>query len=186
MGLDLRLQMKLAQKLVMTQHLQLAIKLLQLNQLELQDRIAQEIEENPMLEESPEVVAGGLEAGPGIAEEPMPTVPTVSDAPEEPRTEEAGPMEELDWDALLEERSEVRFSFAEEKEAFTYEHILSKNESLNDYLLWQLSVSKLNEAERSIGYQLLGNLDERGYLAISLEEVAALEEVTLDDVEDVL
>jgi RNA polymerase sigma-54 factor len=183
MGLDLRLQMKLAQKLVMTQHLQLAIKLLQLNQLELQDRIAQEIEENPMLEESPEAAIGALETGAGIPEEPMPTVPQ---APEQPRTEEPGPMEEFDWDALLEDRSEVGFSFSEEKEAFAYENILAKNESLYDYLLWQLSVSDLNEQERSIGYQLLGNLDERGYLAISLEEVAALEEVPIELVEEVL
>jgi RNA polymerase sigma-54 factor len=175
--------MKLAQKLVMTQHLQLAIKLLQLNQLELQDRIAQEIEENPMLEEVQEHGVGTLETGAGIPEEPIPTVP---EAPAEPPSEEASPMEEFDWDALLEDRSEVGFSFSEEKEAFAYENILSKNESLNDYLLWQLSVSDLNDQERSIGYQLLGNLDERGYLAISLEEIAALEEVPVELVEEVL
>ncbi len=51
MALELRQQLKLAQKLVMTQQLRQAIKLLQLNRLELSDALQAEIEQNPALEE---------------------------------------------------------------------------------------------------------------------------------------
>ncbi|MBN1960382.1 MAG: RNA polymerase factor sigma-54 [Deltaproteobacteria bacterium] len=51
MGLDLRLQQKMTQQLVMTPQLQQAIKLLQLSHLELADVLQKELEENPVLEE---------------------------------------------------------------------------------------------------------------------------------------
>ena len=50
--MDIRLDLKLAQKLVMTPQLQQAIKLLQLSRLELSQVVSQELEENPLLEES--------------------------------------------------------------------------------------------------------------------------------------
>ena len=52
-GLDLRQQQKLSQQLVMTQALQQAIKLLQLNHLELIEHVQGELLENPTLEEIP-------------------------------------------------------------------------------------------------------------------------------------
>src|SRR5687768_2324866 len=54
MALDLRLQQKLSQQLVMTPQLQQAIKLLQLNHLELADVLREELAENPVLEERAE------------------------------------------------------------------------------------------------------------------------------------
>ena len=53
-GMELRQQLKLTQQLVMTPQLQQAIKLLQLSRLELVDMVQQELEENPVLEESAE------------------------------------------------------------------------------------------------------------------------------------
>jgi len=52
MALELRQSLKLAQQLVMTPQLQQAIKLLQLSRLELLENIHQELESNPLLEES--------------------------------------------------------------------------------------------------------------------------------------
>ena len=51
MALDLRLQQKLTQQLVMTPQLQQAIKLLQLSHLEMADVLRDELTENPVLEE---------------------------------------------------------------------------------------------------------------------------------------
>ena len=51
MALELRQQLKLLQKLVMTPQLRQAIKLLQLNRLELTVALQAEIEQNPALEE---------------------------------------------------------------------------------------------------------------------------------------
>ena len=49
--MDLRLDLRLSQKLVMTPQLQQAIKLLQLSRLELQQVLAQHLVENPLLED---------------------------------------------------------------------------------------------------------------------------------------
>ena len=49
--MELRLELKLTQKLVMTPQLQQAIKLLQLSRLELQQTLSQHLMENPLLEE---------------------------------------------------------------------------------------------------------------------------------------
>ena len=51
MAIQLKQQLKLSQQLVMTPQLQQAIKLLQLNQLELVAVVEQELQENPCLEE---------------------------------------------------------------------------------------------------------------------------------------
>ena len=51
MALDLRLEQKMSQQLVMTPQLQQAIKLLQLSHLELADVLREELEQNPILEE---------------------------------------------------------------------------------------------------------------------------------------
>ena len=59
MLMQLRQELRLSQQLIMTPQLQMAIKLLQLNRMELVDRIRQELEENPALEEVGEIDAEG-------------------------------------------------------------------------------------------------------------------------------
>src|SRR6185503_8956445 len=54
MALELEQSLRLSQNLVMTPQLQQAIKLLQLNRMELAEHIMSELLENPMLEETPE------------------------------------------------------------------------------------------------------------------------------------
>src|SRR3989304_2241664 len=54
MALESRLELKLSQRLVLTPQLQMAIKLLQMPQLELSQALNQELVENPFLEETME------------------------------------------------------------------------------------------------------------------------------------
>ena len=65
LGLQLRQELRLSQQLVMTPQLQLAIKLLQLNQLELVDTVQRELVENPVLEESSEAPDGAIRTANG-------------------------------------------------------------------------------------------------------------------------
>ena len=51
MALELKQQVRLSQQLVMTPQLQQAIKLLQLNRMELVNLVQEELQENPVLEE---------------------------------------------------------------------------------------------------------------------------------------
>src|SRR4029453_1123204 len=68
MGLEQKLSLRLAQKLVMTPSLQQAIKLLQLTRMELETVLNQELVENPVLEEREETP----EEGERQVEEPAP------------------------------------------------------------------------------------------------------------------
>ena len=95
MALELRQQLKLSQQLIMTPQLQQAIKLLQLSRLELLDTIHQELEINPLLEETQE------------------ELPTEQDDELETLTTEETPFQEVqlsekmrqdfDWEGYLEE-----------------------------------------------------------------------------------
>src|SRR3954447_26836799 len=58
MALEIKQSLRLSQQLVMTPQLQQAIKLLQLNRMELQEVVTQEMMENPILEELPETPDG--------------------------------------------------------------------------------------------------------------------------------
>src|SRR6478736_4013793 len=58
MALEIKQSLKLSQQLVMTPQLQQAIKLLQLNRMELQEVVTQEMMENPILEELTETPDG--------------------------------------------------------------------------------------------------------------------------------
>ena len=64
MAIELKQQLKLSQQLVMTPQLQQAIKLLQLSRMELVGLVQQELQENPVLEETQdsEEERGGPEA----------------------------------------------------------------------------------------------------------------------------
>ena len=59
MGLNLRLEAKMTQSLVMTPRLQQAIKLLQYNHMEMVAHVQDAILENPTLEEVPDTANDG-------------------------------------------------------------------------------------------------------------------------------
>ena len=60
MALEIKQSLKLTQQLIMTPQLQQAIKLLQLSRLELLTAINQELETNPILEETLEGSGSGI------------------------------------------------------------------------------------------------------------------------------
>ena len=184
MALELRQQLKLTQQLIMTPQLQMAIKLLQLSRLELMDTIRQELEENPALEEVIET-PGEEPLGQAIEEAPAP--PT-----ELPPTQEVTIQEkvhdEIDWSGFLEDfttPSRVTVE-REDQEAPKYEAFVTRKESLNDHLLWQFLMTKPPCEDEQIASQIIGNLNKDGYLEISVEEIAAAGEVTVEKVEPVL
>ena len=169
MALEIKQQLKLSQQLIMTPQLQQAIKLLQLSRLELLDTLHQEIEANPILEES-----AGEEQEYGLsepsAEEPAPEV----EAPVSEVAISERALEDMDWDNYLNEYSSSRSEgSSEDRELPAFENILSRKTSLSDHLLWQLSLSNFSAADQRIGEELIGNLDKNGYLTAAVEDVAA-------------
>ncbi|HXC61113.1 MAG TPA: RNA polymerase factor sigma-54, partial [Nitrospiria bacterium] len=177
-----RLDLRLTQKLVMTPQLQQAIKLLQLSRLELQQTISQTLLENPLLEE--EIALESSEEETASAEE------SPAETSETPATTEHSDEGEFSWeDYFQEERREwtSQEPFADSSEERpSYEQTLSKKDSLEEYLLWQLGLSQISEGERAVGELIIGNLDDDGYLRISLDEVAATAGVPVQQAEKVL
>ena len=178
-----RLDLRLTQKLVMTPQLQQAIKLLQLSRLELQQTISQTLLENPLLEE--EIAVETVEEEASSVEENPGEVSEVSATVEQPEGQE------FSWeDYFQEERREWTTGEAvadsSNDERPSYEQTLSKKDSLEDYLLWQLGLLQISENERAIGERIVGNLDDDGYLRVPLDEVATTAGVTIQKAERVL
>lgn len=209
--MEIKQQLKLSQHLVMTPQLQQAIRLLQLNQLELRDEISHELENNPVLADEltdpkaqPTDGADAPLPGTNLSGEERVGVTEVNEAPtsmEERAREKA--VAEVDWEQFLENRTQqqalptTRGGF---EELPPIEQNLTKLESLEDHLLWQVQNSDFNEEERNFAELVIGNLDERGFLDLkgieredgtrtpdlSLEDLAKEAGLIPDDAEEVL
>jgi len=202
----------------MTPQLKQALKILQLNTVQLGDLIETEISENPMLEELGEGVEavgpGEVEAGdaPGAGDEsgiegagdaapveapaeeiPAAERPEAGESPAEGSESglpESGPesnTQELtlegpggheldDWAQYFDDDG-TDYSLArgereegEEKQGF--EAFLSRAETLQEHLLHQIEAEELSPRERRLCEEVVGRVDERGYLEGSLEEIA--------------
>jgi len=177
MAMEMRQQLKMTQQLVMTPQLQQAIKLLQLTRLELQDVVRQELEENPLLEETTEVEdvreAEALEAAEKEAE---------PDAlKDEFREVETGDETLRDWDSYLDGYNySSGEQYAGEDERPSFENLLTRKGTLIDHLLWQLHMGHFSGDEVAIGEEIIGNIDEAGYLRASLQEIAQVCSVSED------
>ncbi len=185
MAIEMRQQMKLSQQLVMTPQLQQAIKLLQLSRIELQDVIRQELEENPVLDEAPELeeVQGADQLEAQESEE-SPVLDT-GEFKEVTAGEET--LREMDWDSYIEgyNYSSGEQYHDDDDDRPSYENILTKKGSLLDHLMWQLNLTKLDEGEVQAGVEIIGNIDEDGYLRSSAGDIAAacgVDEVVVEKV----
>ncbi|MBK5276666.1 MAG: RNA polymerase factor sigma-54 [Desulfuromonadales bacterium] len=173
MAMEMRQQLKMSQQLVMTPQLQQAIKLLQLTRLELQDVVRQELEENPLLEES-------LEADEIRETEQTEQAELIEreDAPEAPvedfKEVEAGDETLRDWDSYLDGYTySSGEQYREDDERPSFENQMTRRGTLTDHLLWQLHMGPFSGEEVIIGEEIIGNIDDDGYLRASLEEIAA-------------
>jgi RNA polymerase sigma-54 factor len=179
MALELRQSLKLSQQLVMTPQLQQAIKLLQLSRLELQQAIREELEINPVLEESQEGVADGEDAGGREDESPEAVAAPESDEPakeDQSLRGEGGLIDRVDWNYYFGDGSPSEGRGEREREEDDgrpyYENLLTRKPTLAEHLEWQMGLSRADERLRRIAAYLIGNIDENGYLKVSAEEAA--------------
>jgi RNA polymerase sigma-54 factor len=179
MALQLKQSLSLSQQLIMTPQLQQAIKLLQLSRLELLETISQEMEENPLLDEQ------RGEAGDDEYDFNEEIVEAIPEKTPEVRVEETmiRPDQDMDWESYL---SEYNTGWAdtphESKELPGFENINASKTNLHSHLLWQLSLNDLSDAQRNIGIQLIGNIDDDGYLKATVEELSQLTGYSQDDI----
>ncbi len=181
MALELRQNLKLTQQLVMTPQLQQAIKLLQLSRLELLEVVQQELLENPILEEKQPVAD----------EEKERDVLSDQEQISKLTSEEKEMVNNADWEDYLGHFSSTsRQAGSREwevpEEMQSYEARYSSKPSLDGHLLWQLHLQNFTDQELMIGEEIIGNIDSRGYLKATAEELARACSVSQPDVESIL
>lgn len=174
-----KLDFRQSQNLVMTPQLQQAIKLLQLNNVELNEFIESEIAQNPLLEKDDSPQEGAADAG-EHTDTPAPERDTMRDEFDQSWTgnENDAPQpaggELADFDAgssMANIGAGGNRSFDVMEEGF--ESRLSQQATLRDHLLDQLKIAVDDERMRMIGALLIDQLDESGYLRADLSDLAA-------------
>jgi RNA polymerase sigma-54 factor len=176
----------MVQQLVMTPQLQQAIKLLQLSRIELQDVIRQELEENPVLDESIEQEEIREPDQFELQEKEAVPVTDTGDFKEVAVGE--GTRAEMDWESYLEGYNYTAGEqyYDDDDDRPSYENILTKKGTLYDHLVWQLNLNRFTDQERAIGAEILGNIDEDGYLRTNLADIAQVCQIDESSVELVL
>ncbi len=175
------LQLKLSQHLTLTPQLQLSIRLLQLSTLELNQELETFLAENPLLEREDPVT----DSGPAPARLNGEQTAAVETPAEESNTETPTPESssaELDWFTGATSGSGTR-----DDEESDYPQLAAELPSLREHLLEQLTLTHLEQRDRNLVAFLIEALDENGYLAQPLEELAALLpaelQIELDDLQ---
>ena len=142
------------QRLILTQELQLFLKLIQMTTLELREYLEEQLIENPLLEEAEEKNAENTDSN----------EPDFEFKPDENMLLGSGERDYKPFKEFIEEGDDE----------IPWENKVSAPESLLDYLKWQLDLSDFSDEEKHIASIIVGNTDENGYLEIELEEIAQL------------
>lgn len=191
MALEIKQSLRMSQQLVVTPQLQQAIKLLQLSRMELTNMIQKELVENPCLEEEDEEsetvrleAANGDGEGPSHGEtheqakladhghehanEEVGSGGTTADPPKEPS--------DFDWENYLGQQYDSPSGAYERNldndDRPPIESYLKAQESLQDHLCWQLKLANFTAEEIAIGEEIIGNINDDGYLISTTAEIA--------------
>ncbi|MDB6104438.1 MAG: polymerase sigma-54 factor [Gammaproteobacteria bacterium] len=165
------LQLKLGQQLTMTPQLQQAIRLLQLPALELQAHIRELLETNVMLEPTEE--AEGTSTFEAVEPSPADHDRDREQQPELPeRAQEENTVEVVDegWGEQSVGSAEAPWNNDDDERQ--QEFADAAGQSLQDHLLWQLELAKLEPREFGIARAIIDAISDDGYLTEPLEEIA--------------
>jgi RNA polymerase sigma-54 factor len=142
----------LKQEMKINPRLYQAMDLLYMPLLDLQQHIKQEMLNNPFLE----------------MEEPQVTDEEIK--PTEKEKEEKEKAEEIDWEEILLDGFEAGGRRAEYEEKEYFEPVPVETRDLYDHLRDQLVLLRLSPRQLLLGEEIIGNIDENGYLTCTIEE----------------
>ncbi len=175
MAIKMHQGLRQSQSLMITPQLQQAIKLLTLTHLEMTTLISQEMVENPMLEE--------IDGEQDTHEEDQSTREEM-DVMEATTENFSGPeliegaKDTFDWEQYSESFNSTSSSpnmkeSSSPDDLPSYENMISKSQSLQEHLEWQLRMESLTTEELNYALELIGNIDDDGYLEVPEEEIIA-------------
>src|SRR5262250_2454361 len=177
----LKLNLKVAQKQILTPGLFRSVSVLALNRLELKEMINQEMIANPVLEEQNEepTQTDNYSDETFLKEE-------TEKVPEKPA---ANPFDEFDVGTFFNQYLDTggdggQSQEREVSEQPSFEKFLSSPTGLTEHLQWQLSVTICSDSVREVAEHIIGNLDENGYLTASSEELTENGKYSSDDLDD--
>ena len=80
--------------------------------------------------------------------------------------------EEFDWTNYLEDYGPVGVTYGrKDGEEITWDNVLTEGQSLTKHLTWQMTLSSFSEDEERVCNQIIGNLDQNGYLCATVPEI---------------
>jgi RNA polymerase sigma-54 factor len=188
------LQVRLSQHLALTPQLQQSIRLLQLSTLELHQEVEQMLEQNPFLETEEEAapvfepMTERISPSEHVAEREAERVaePNADSAPDEATpgvdSAEFGTTEREDWengterddfDGIRELPNSSGTSTNNDSDDFDPQERNAVGESLQEHLRNQLVGMRLSREDGAAVTVLIESLSDDGYLADSLEDIAA-------------
>jgi RNA polymerase sigma-54 factor len=203
MSQGLHLSQRMSQQMVLSPQLQQSLALLQAPVLELKALVEQELQQNPVLEESSvtEISAEERETrGEEAAAAADPAEPP-ADTQFDPATEKASdnPADpfDLELQRILQLDQEWRDNFSagssssrsepedEERRQFMFDSLVAQT-SLQEELLEQVRLADFPENLRQVAEMIVGNIDDRGYLQSGCNELSFSTGVAVDQIESVL
>jgi RNA polymerase sigma-54 factor len=180
---------RLSQTLKQSPQQVLLSSLLQLPVLMLEQKIKMELEINPLLEQIDEMDMEQEQ----LEEEDQEIKLELKEKDkngelkekEEEETEEVE-KDNIDWEAIVGDEENYEFRAPRDDSAEAFERPEAAQVTLQENLLNQLHMQKLNEQEVMIGEYIIWNINEDGYLACSVDIIAQNLGVTVDEIEKVL
>jgi RNA polymerase sigma-54 factor len=151
------------QRLILTQDLQLFLKLIQMTTIELSEYLEEQLLENPALEEAQEM-RDKSETGP--------------ENQTDSKLEDTGPIPIMNDDIPF-----TRDFSGDSEDDYSWENSISSTDSLVDYLRWQLGLLDLTATERRVASIIIGNVNEDGYLEAGLDEIVSMLANTVREVD---
>ena len=142
--MQIRQTQKLTQKLILTPQMKQSLHILQLQIIELKDYVEKEIEENPVLESQTDK-----------KEESLP---------------EKSTLDETTADIMYHDHPLGDYPDELNKKKDYKQSLITKPITLHEILLKQLRMSKLNKKLYQIAELIIHNIDDNGYLTLSLDE----------------
>jgi len=144
MNLEYNLNLTQEQKLIMTQEMQLSVKILQMTAFELQEYIDKELEENPVLEDQGEMF----------------------------NTELKDKLDFTEIAKQFEYNRPEPKEYSHDNDEVSPFNFISESKSLKEYLFEQVSELDEPDISKSICNYIVENLDSKGYLEVSSDTIA--------------
>ena len=201
-GLHLSQRMSLSQ--VLAPQLQQSLALLQAPTLELKALVEQELQQNPLLEEVPtaEVEQSDKNRDDGPSQsDPSDLAEPPADVKFDPATEKPSnaPVDDFqaEFERLTQLDQEWRDHFAqtnlpsrqgqeaEERRQFMFDSLVAGT-SLQENLLEQMRFSDMTDEQRPIAEMIIGNIDDKGYLKGSIDELSFSTSIPAEEIIEIL